>query len=56
MLPGEASLGADVAAEIVGEANVDRAPAPGMLSEDFAFMLRQRPGSYIWMGPAPMRR
>ena len=47
---GEASLGADVAAEIVGEANVDRAPAPGMVSEDFAFMLRQRPGSYIWMG------
>ena len=21
-----------------------------MVSEDFAFMLRQRPGSYIWMG------
>src|SRR3954447_13737300 len=47
---GEAALGADAAAEIVGEANVDRAPAPCMGSEDFAFMLQQRPGSYIWMG------
>jgi amidohydrolase len=46
----EARLGGDVAAEIVGEAAVDRAPAPAMVSEDFAFMLRQRPGSYIWMG------
>ena len=46
----EAALGADVAAEIVGEAKVDRAPTPCMGSEDFAFMLRQRPGSYIWMG------
>ena len=46
----EAMLGADAAAEIVGEARVDRDPAPCMGSEDFAFMLGQRPGSYIWMG------
>ncbi len=46
----EAQLGADAAAEIVGEAKVDRAPEPCMGSEDFAFMLEQRPGSYIWMG------
>ena len=46
----EAALGANVAAEIVGEAQVDRAPAPSMAAEDFAFMLRQRPGSYIWLG------
>ena len=46
----EAALGAEVAAEIVGEDKVDRAPTPCMGSEDFAFMLRQRPGSYIWMG------
>ena len=25
-------------------------PPPFMGSEDFAFMLQQRPGSYIWMG------
>jgi amidohydrolase len=46
----EAMLGADAAAEIVGEARIDRDPAPCMGSEDFAFMLGQRPGSYIWMG------
>ena len=46
----EAQLGADAAAEIVGEAKVNRAPEPCMGSEDFAFMLQQRPGSYIWMG------
>ena len=48
--PHEAALGADAAAEIVGEAKVDRDPAPCMGSEDFAFMLKERPGSYIWMG------
>jgi hippurate hydrolase len=46
----EAKLGADIAAEIVGEERVDRAPAPSMGSEDFAFMLMKRPGSYIWLG------
>jgi hippurate hydrolase len=46
----EAELGAATAAEIVGEARVDRAPPPCMGSEDFAFMLQRRPGSYIWMG------
>jgi amidohydrolase len=46
----EAAIGADVAAEIVGEGSVERAPPPCMGSEDFAFMLRERPGSYIWMG------
>ena len=46
----EAAIGADVAAEIVGEGKVDRAPEPCMASEDFAFMLHERPGSYIWMG------
>jgi len=46
----EAELGADTAAEIVGEAKVERDPSPVLGSEDFAFMLRERPGSYIWMG------
>ena len=48
-------LGADAAAEIVGEAQVDRDPPPCMGSEDFAFMLQQRPGSYIWMGTGARR-
>jgi hippurate hydrolase len=46
----EAAIGADAAAEIVGEARVDRAPEPCMGAEDFAFLLERRPGSYIWMG------
>lgn len=46
----EAALGADAAAEIVGEARVDRVPDPAMGAEDFAYMLEARPGSYIWMG------
>lgn len=25
---------------------------PSMASEDFAFMLQQRPGAYIWLGAA----
>jgi amidohydrolase len=46
----EARAGADAAAEIVGEAKVERDPPPCLGSEDFAFMLQRRPGSYIWMG------
>ncbi len=46
----EARLGADTAAEIVGEDKVDRDPMPVMGAEDFAYMLNERPGSYIWLG------
>ena len=41
---------ADAAAELVGEASVDRARPPGMGSEDFSFMLEQVPGAYIQLG------
>ena len=41
---------ADAAAEIVGEANVDRHKAPAAASEDFAFMLEKVPGAYINLG------
>ena len=46
----EFGLGADTAAEIVGEPNLSRAPQPSMGAEDFAFMLGAKPGSYIWVG------
>ena len=46
----EADLGADTAAEIVGEPKVSRSPQPSMGAEDFAFMLEARPGSYVWVG------
>jgi len=41
---------ADVAAEIVGNDNVDRERSLIMASEDFSFMLEQRPGAYINIG------
>ena len=40
----------DAAAELVGEANVDRAKPPGMGSEDFSFMMEQVSGAYIQLG------
>ncbi|MBK8174666.1 MAG: amidohydrolase [Rhodospirillales bacterium] len=41
---------AHAAALAVGEANVEHDPAPSMGSEDFAFMLKERPGCYVWLG------
>ena len=41
---------ADAAAELVGDANVNRQQAPAQASEDFAFMLEQVPGAYINLG------
>ena len=46
----DAAFGADVAAEVVGEAGVDRDPPPVMSAEDFAFMLQAKPGAFVWMG------
>ena len=41
---------AKVAANVVGAENVDANVTPVMGSEDFAFMLNERPGCYIWLG------
>jgi hippurate hydrolase len=49
----ESEIAAAVAASVVGEANVDLQPVPSMGGEDFAFMLNQRPGSYVWVGNGP---
>lgn len=46
----EARIGADVAAEVAGATQVDRAAPPSMGAEDFAFMLEERPGAYIRLG------
>ncbi len=48
--PVETAQFADVAAELVGEANVDRKRELIMASEDFSFMLEARPGAYINIG------
>jgi len=41
---------ADAAAELVGEANVNRHKPPAMGSEDFSFMMEKVPGAYIVVG------
>jgi hippurate hydrolase len=46
----ETALFGDVAAELVGEQNVERERDLIMASEDFSFMLEKRPGAYINIG------
>jgi amidohydrolase len=41
---------ADTAAELVGEAHVNRNKPPAMGSEDFSFMLERVPGAYMVVG------
>ena len=48
--PAEANFAAAVAAKVVGPERVQRDLAPSMGAEDFAFMLQQRPGCYVWLG------
>ena len=38
------------AAAVVGAAQVDTNPTPEMASEDFAFMLQEKAGCYVWLG------
>ena len=49
----EVEMAADAAEQIVGAANVDRDVTPLMGAEDFAFMLQERPGAYVWIGNGP---
>jgi hippurate hydrolase len=46
----ETTRAARAAAAVVGDANVDTDPTPEMGSEDFAFMLQEKPGCYVWLG------
>jgi amidohydrolase len=49
----ESDFAARVAADIVGDENVIQDPDPKMGAEDFAYMLLERPGCYIWIGNGP---
>ena len=49
----ETELAATAAAAVVGVDNIERHPMPSMGSEDFAYMLRERPGCYVWLGNGP---
>ncbi|NLA50584.1 MAG: amidohydrolase [Alcaligenaceae bacterium] len=40
----------EIAAAIFGEERVFDDLLPSMASEDFSFMLREKPGAYIWLG------
>jgi hippurate hydrolase len=46
--PEEVERAAAAAAAVAGA--VDRNPVPSMGAEDFAFLLREKPGCYIWIG------
>jgi hippurate hydrolase len=47
---GEAAFCAGVAAEVVGAERVDPNRRPEMGAEDFAYMLQERPGAYVFLG------
>jgi hippurate hydrolase len=51
--PAEADFCARVAAGVVGPERVSPDCAPEMGSEDFAYMLRERPGAYVFLGTGP---
>jgi amidohydrolase len=46
----EAGRAAMAAAKVLGEAKVHRDTPPIMGAEDFSFMLRERPGAFVFMG------
>ena len=48
----EAAFAAETAAGIVERDRVITEHPPCMAGEDFAFMLNERPGAYVWMGTA----
>ena len=48
--PNATTLAADAAAALVGEAQINRNCEPLMGGEDFAYMLEEKPGAYIFLG------
>jgi amidohydrolase len=46
----EAAFAAAVGERIFGAGNVLTDPTPTMGGEDFAYMLAERPGAYVWLG------
>lgn len=46
----EAKVCAEVLTELVGGENVVWNPPPTMGAEDFAYMLKEKPGAYVWIG------
>ena len=48
--PTETALALQAAETVVGKDKVHANPTPSMGSEDFAFMLQEKPGCYLWIG------
>ena len=46
----ETAIAVQVAQDLVGIDKVDLKPVPSMGSEDFSFMLQEKPGCYVWLG------
>lgn len=51
--PAESSLCQTVAAQLLGESRVITDALPSMGAEDFAYMLLEKPGCYVWLGNGP---
>ncbi|MEO1767261.1 M20 aminoacylase family protein [Thiobacter aerophilum] len=49
----EAAFCQEVAAQVVGQAQVQTDLPPSMGAEDFAYMLQEKPGCYVWLGNGP---
>ncbi len=49
----EANFCREVAAEVFGGERVLTDVLPSMGAEDFAYMLREKPGCYVWLGNGP---
>jgi metal-dependent amidase/aminoacylase/carboxypeptidase family protein len=54
--PAETALCEMVIRETFGDASTHANVAPNMTSEDFGFMLEERPGSYVLIGNTPHAR
>ena len=48
--PAETAVAADVIRRLVGPDRLDADVTPSMGAEDFAFMLAEVPGCYVWLG------
>jgi len=51
--PAESELCRRVATRLLGADNVRTSELPSMGAEDFAYMLREKPGCYVWLGNGP---
>ena len=53
--PIEAGRAAAIAGQVLGADNIVTDLPPSMGAEDFAYMLAEKPGAYIWLGAGPAK-